>query len=129
MNIPTEKQAILHEAEKRVIDIENSFNEGFLTENERYKSVIDVWKEVAGKVEDLVKNVMEEDNPIRMMADSGARGSMNQIRQLCGMRGLMSDPSGRTIELPVKACFREGLSVLEYFISSTADVKVWRTPL
>ena len=118
MNIPTEKQAILHEAEKRVIDIENSFNEGFLTENERYKSVIDVWKEVAGKVEDLVKNVMEEDNPIWMMADSGARGSMNQIRQLCGMRGLMSDPSGRTIELPVKACFREGLSVLEYFISS-----------
>ena len=69
-------------------------------------------------METLVKNVMEEDNPIWMMADSGARGSMNQIRQLCGMRGLMSDPSGRTIELPVKACFREGLSVLEYFISS-----------
>ena len=108
----------MHEAEKKVIEIENNFNEGFLTENERYKSVIDVWKDVAGKVEDLVKNVMEEDNPIWMMADSGARGSMNQIRQLCGMRGLMSDPSGRTIELPVKACFREGLSVLEYFISS-----------
>ncbi len=118
MNIPSEKQEIMHEAEKKVIEIENNFNEGFLTENERYKSVIDVWKDVAGKVEDLVKNVMEEDNPIWMMADSGARGSMNQIRQLCGMRGLMSDPSGRTIELPVKACFREGLSVLEYFISS-----------
>ena len=118
MNIPSEKQEILHEAEKEVIEIENNYNEGFLTENERYKSVIDVWKDVAGKVEDLVKNVMEEDNPIWMMADSGARGSMNQIRQLCGMRGLMSDPSGRTIELPVKACFREGLSVLEYFISS-----------
>ncbi|MCM1290236.1 MAG: DNA-directed RNA polymerase subunit beta' [Corallococcus sp.] len=118
MNIPTEKQAILRDAEKEVIAIEENYNEGFLTENERYKSVIEVWKNVAGKVEDLVKNVMEEDNPIWMMADSGARGSMNQIRQLCGMRGLMSDPSGRTIELPVKACFREGLSVLEYFISS-----------
>ncbi len=118
MNIPAEKQEILRDGENRVIEIENNFNEGFLTENERYKSVIEVWKEVAGKVEDLVKNVMEEDNPIWMMADSGARGSMNQIRQLCGMRGLMSDPSGRTIELPVKACFREGLSVLEYFISS-----------
>ncbi|MGN1040154.1 MAG: DNA-directed RNA polymerase subunit beta', partial [Candidatus Fimimonas sp.] len=118
MNIPSEKQEIMREAEKEVIEIENNYNEGFLTENERYKSVIEVWKDVAGKVEDLVKNVMEEDNPIWMMADSGARGSMNQIRQLCGMRGLMSDPSGRTIELPVKACFREGLSVLEYFISS-----------
>ena len=118
MNIPEQKKAILEAAEQRVIAIEDSFNEGYLTENERYKSVIDVWKEAAGQVEGLVKDVMEEDNPIWMMADSGARGSMNQIRQLCGMRGLMSDPSGRTIELPVKACFREGLSVLEYFISS-----------
>ena len=117
-NIPEQKKAILEAAEQRVIAIEDSFNEGYLTENERYKSVIDVWKEAAGQVEGLVKDVMEEDNPIWMMADSGARGSMNQIRQLCGMRGLMSDPSGRTIELPVKACFREGLSVLEYFISS-----------
>ena len=118
MNIPQEKKAILDVAEHKVIEIENNYNEGFLTENERYKSVIDVWKDAASQVESLVKNVMEADNPIWMMADSGARGSMNQIRQLCGMRGLMSDPSGRTIELPVKACFREGLSVLEYFISS-----------
>ena len=118
MNIPSEKKNILDEAGHRVVEIEEEYNEGFLTENERYKSVIDVWKDAAAKVETLVKDVMEEDNPIWMMADSGARGSMNQIRQLCGMRGLMSDPSGRTIELPVKACFREGLSVLEYFISS-----------
>ena len=118
MNIPSQKKDIMHKAEQKVIEIENNFNEGFLTENERYKSVIEVWKDAAAQVEDLVKDVMEEDNPIWMMADSGARGSMNQIRQLCGMRGLMSDPSGRTIELPVKACFREGLSVLEYFISS-----------
>ncbi len=118
MNIPGEKKHILEDAGHRVVEIEEEYNEGFLTENERYKSVIDVWKDAASKVETLVKDVMEEDNPIWMMADSGARGSMNQIRQLCGMRGLMSDPSGRTIELPVKACFREGLSVLEYFISS-----------
>ena len=118
MNIPQEKKSILEAAELKVIAIEDNYNEGFLTENERYKSVIDVWKDAAAQVESLVKNVMEADNPIWMMADSGARGSMNQIRQLCGMRGLMSDPSGRTIELPVKACFREGLSVLEYFISS-----------
>ena len=118
MNIPQQKKAILDAAEHQVIAIEDNYNEGFLTENERYKSVIDVWKDAAAQVESLVKNVMEADNPIWMMADSGARGSMNQIRQLCGMRGLMSDPSGRTIELPVKACFREGLSVLEYFISS-----------
>ncbi len=118
MNIPDQKQSILDNAENEIIAIEENYEEGFLTENERYKAVIDVWKDAATKVETLVEDGMERDNPIWMMADSGARGSMNQIRQLCGMRGLMSDPSGRTIELPVKACFREGLSVLEYFISS-----------
>ncbi|MCH5160216.1 MAG: DNA-directed RNA polymerase subunit beta', partial [Clostridiales bacterium] len=118
MHVPKQKKQILADAEKKVIAIEDSYDEGLLTENERYKSVIDVWKDAASEVESLVQDVMEEDNPIWMMSHSGARGSMNQIRQLCGMRGLMSDPSGRTIELPVKACFREGLSVLEYFISS-----------
>ncbi len=118
MNIPAEKKDILHQAEQKVIEIEDNFEEGFLTDNERYKAVVEVWKGVEKKVEGLVAHVMEEDNPIWMMADSGARGNMTQIRQLCGMRGLMMDPSGRTIELPVKACFREGLSVLEYFISS-----------
>ena len=118
MKIPAEKAGILSATEQDVIGIEEQFNEGFLTENERYKAVIDVWKDTASKVEGLVEKGMDKDNPIWMMANSGARGSMNQIRQLCGMRGLMSDPSGKTIELPVKACFREGLSVLEYFISS-----------
>ena len=118
MKIPSEKKEILEDAEGKVIGIEEEFEEGYLTENERYKAVIDVWKDAAGKVEGLVEKGMDKDNPIWMMADSGARGSMNQIRQLAGMRGLMSDPSGKTIELPVKACFREGLSVLEYFISS-----------
>ena len=118
MKIPSEKKEILEDAEGKVIGIEEEFEEGYLTENERYKAVIDVWKDAAGKVEGLVEKGMDKDNPIWMMANSGARGSMNQIRQLCGMRGLMSDPSGKTIELPVKACFREGLSVLEYFISS-----------
>ena len=118
MKIPSEKKEILEDAEGKVIGIEEEFEEGYLTENERYKAVIDIWKDAAGKVEGLVEKGMDKDNPIWMMANSGARGSMNQIRQLCGMRGLMSDPSGKTIELPVKACFREGLSVLEYFISS-----------
>ena len=118
MNIPAQKKETLELAEQEVIAIEENFEEGLLTDGERYKAVIDVWKAAADKVEKAVKEVMEAGNPIWMMADSGARGSMNQIRQLCGMRGLMSDPSGKTIELPVKACFREGLSVLEYFISS-----------
>ncbi len=118
MNIPAEKKEVLHDSEQEVIAIEENFNEGFITENERYQAVIKVWKDAAEKIETLVKNNMEADNPIWMMSDSKARGSMDQIRQCCGMRGLMADPSGRTIELPVKSCFREGLSVLEYFISS-----------
>lgn len=118
MHVPEAKYDILARAEEAIIEIENNFEDGFLTENERYTSVIDTWKAAAKEVEGLVGESMEPTNPILMMADSGARGSMNQIRQLCGMRGLMADPSGKTIELPVKACFREGLSVLEYFISS-----------
>ncbi len=118
MHIPMDKKGILQEAEQQVIAIEEKYNEGLLTDDERYNHVIDIWKEASGKVENLVKDGMTDDNPIWMMANSGARGSMNQIRQLCGMRGLMSDPSGKVLELPVKSCFREGLSVLEYFISS-----------
>ncbi len=78
---------------------------------------------------DALRESMDRYNPIYMMADSGARGSMNQIRQLAGMRGLMADTAGRTIEIPIKANFREGLSVLEYFISAEAPVRVWPTRL
>ena len=91
---------------------------GMVTDDERYKKVVGIWKEATDKVTEKLKGTLDKFNPIWMMANSGARGSMNQIRQLSGMRGLMTDPSGKTIELPVKACFREGLTVLEYFISS-----------
>jgi DNA-directed RNA polymerase subunit beta' len=89
-----------------------------MTEEERYKSVLEIWKGVTDRVTTSLEGTLEKFNPIWMMANSGARGSMNQIRQLSGMRGLMSNPSGRIIEVPVKSSFREGLTVLEYFISS-----------
>lgn len=118
MHIPSEKHEIIHQAEDKVVEIEDMYEQGFITDDERYKQVVSVWKEATDDVTDKLKGTLSKFNPIWMMADSGARGSMKQIRQLSGMRGLMSDPSGKTIELPVKACFREGLSVLEYFISS-----------
>ena len=118
MHIPKEKPEIIHAAEQKVVEIEDMYENGFITDDERYKQVVEVWKEATDEVTDKLKGTLSKFNPIWMMADSGARGSMKQIRQLSGMRGLMSDPSGKTIELPVKSCFREGLSVLEYFISS-----------
>ncbi len=121
MKIPGYKKDILDKAEKEVIKIEKNFKRGLITEEERYKEVIDIWTGATTEVEkDLESNFRNFDrfNPIWMMADSGARGSMQQIKQLSGMRGLMNDPSGRIIEIPVKSSFREGLSVLEYFISS-----------
>ena len=118
MAIPKEKPEILHKAEAKVIEIEDLYNMGLITDNERYKQVVETWKVATDEVTEKLKSTLTKFNPIWMMANSGARGNMNQIRQLSGMRGLMSDPSGKTIELPVKACFREGLTVLEYFISS-----------
>ena len=121
MKIPGEKVDILDKAEKEIIKIEKNFKRGLITDDERYKEVIDIWTAATSDVErDLEGNFKNFDrfNPIWMMADSGARGSMQQIKQLSGMRGLMNDPTGRIIEIPVKSSFREGLSVLEYFISS-----------
>ena len=118
MNIPNSKKAYVEEAGKEVIDIENLYKEGFITDEERYKSVVNVWSNVTAKVTDLLKANLDEFNPIWMMANSGARGSIDQIKQLAGMRGLMTNPNGKVIEIPVKSSFREGLSVLEYFISS-----------
>lgn len=118
MHIPKEKAGIISTAESKVVEIEDMFEQGFITDEERYKQVVAVWENATNEVTGKMKGTLSKFNPIWMMANSGARGNMNQIRQLSGMRGLMSDPSGKTIELPVKACFREGLSVLEYFISS-----------
>ena len=118
MAIPERKYELVHEAEQAVVKIDRQYKRGFITNDERYRLTVKEWEETIKKVTDALQNNLDTFNPIFMMADSGARGSMNQIRQLAGMRGLMADTSGRTIEIPIKANFREGLSVLEYFISS-----------
>ncbi len=118
MHMPKDKPVILKDAEQQVLKVENLYKKGFITDEERYKKVVSVWKDATDKVSKKLQSTLDEFNPILMMANSGARGSIDQIKQLCGMRGLMTDPNGKTIEIPVKSCFREGLSVLEYFISS-----------
>lgn len=118
MHIPPEKKGILDEAEKRVINIEKLYERGFMTEDEKYKLVVSEWSKANDEVTDALKKTLDEFNPINMMAISGARGSMKQIAQLSGMRGLMTNPQGKTLETPVRSSFREGLTVLEYFISS-----------
>ncbi|MBQ6895099.1 MAG: DNA-directed RNA polymerase subunit beta' [Clostridia bacterium] len=105
-------------AQKRVDKIDKQFRRGLFTDEERYNKVIDVWNSASSMVTDAMMENLDELNPIFMMANSGARGSVNQIRQLAAMRGLMADTSGRPVEIPIKANFREGLTVLEYFIST-----------
>ena len=120
IHVPEKKKELVNNAELKVRHITNMFDNGFLTEDERYRAVVKVWEETTDQVTDELKKLKAREpfNPIHMMADSGARGSMQQIRQLAGMRGLMKDPTGKTIEMPVRANFREGLTVLEFFISS-----------
>ncbi|MGM9619123.1 MAG: DNA-directed RNA polymerase subunit beta' [Oscillospiraceae bacterium] len=118
MTVPQKKYDLINKTEKRVLEIEEQYNMGFMTDEERYRAVVREWEDTTIVVSDALKNSLDKFNPIFMMADSGARGSMKQIRQLAGMRGLMANTAGKTIEIPIKANFREGLSVLEYFISS-----------
>ncbi len=118
MHMPKAKDEILKEAEEHVLKVGNLYKKGYITDEERYKKVVSIWKKATDDVTDKLMDTLDEFNPILMMANSGARGSKDQIKQLAGMRGLMTDPNGKTIEIPVKSCFREGLSVLEYFISS-----------
>ena len=118
MTVPEKKKTILAEAEKTVEKIARDFRRGLTTEEERYKAVIETWKEADDEITEALLTGLDKYNNIYMMADSGARGSDKQIKQLAGMRGLMADTSGRTIELPIKSNFREGLDVLEYFISA-----------
>ena len=118
MVVPAIKYELVKEAEGKVVEIENFYRQGFITNDERYRLVVQQWEKTTADITGALQGNLDEFNPIYMMADSGARGSMAQIRQLAGMRGLMADTAGRTIEIPVKANFREGLSVLEYFISS-----------
>jgi DNA-directed RNA polymerase subunit beta' len=120
IHVPKGKQEIIAASEKQVDRTEAMYRRGLMTNDERYKKVVDIWNKATDDVADLLKKMNAENkfNPIAMMADSGARGSIDQIKQLAGMRGLMADPSGRIIDRPVKANFREGLTILEYFISS-----------
>ncbi|MGN1061122.1 MAG: DNA-directed RNA polymerase subunit beta', partial [Candidatus Coproplasma sp.] len=118
MHIPAAKKAIVEETEQKVLQIERKYQRGLLREEERYNAVINAWDNATDTVTDALKASLDKFNPIWMMANSGARGSIDQMKQLSGMRGLMVNPQGRKIEVPVKSCFRQGLSVLEYFISS-----------
>ncbi len=118
MTVPAAKKEILADAEKTVETITRKFHRGLLTEEERYKAVVNTWFAADDKLTKALMAGLDRYNNIFMMADSGARGSQAQIKQLAGMRGLMADTSGRTIELPIKSNFREGLDVLEYFISA-----------
>ena len=119
IKIPAEKAAILDATEKEVDKTERLFRRGLMSPDERYRKVIDLWTEATDKVtEKLMATTMDKFNSVYMMANSGARGNVQQIRQLAGMRGLMADPSGRIIDRPIKANFREGLTILEYFIST-----------
>ena len=118
MTVPSAKNEMIQETEQEVVNIERQYKRGFITDDERYRLVVSEWEQTTKKVTDALSNCLDEFNPIYMMANSGARGSMNQIRQLAGMRGLMANTAGKTIEIPIKSNFREGLSVLEYFIST-----------
>ena len=118
MTVPAEKTEYLADAEKKVDKITRNFRRGLITDEERYKEVIKVWQVADDKIKDALLGGLDKYNNIFMMADSGARGSDKQIKQLAGMRGLMADTTGRAIELPIKSNFREGLDVLEYFISA-----------
>ena len=118
MHIPDEKRQIVSDTEQKVFQIERKYQRGLLREEERYNAVIKAWDDATDAVTEALKKSLDKFNPIWMMANSGARGSIDQMKQLSGMRGLMVNPQGKKIEVPVKSCFRQGLSVLEYFISS-----------
>lgn len=118
ITVPEKKKVILAEAEQTVETVEQQYRRGLITEEERYQKVIETWSEATDNVTQALLDTLDRFNPVYMMATSGARGNIQQIRQLAGMRGLMADPSGQIIDLPIKANFREGLTVLEYFIST-----------
>ncbi len=116
--IPPQKKEYLAEAEATIEDINDQFQMGLISNDERFRLVLKTWEKTTNKVTDALQENLDNYNPIFMMADSGARGSINQIRQLAGMRGLIANTSGKTIEVPIRANYREGLNILEYFISS-----------
>ncbi|KAB8142070.1 DNA-directed RNA polymerase subunit beta' [Chloroflexia bacterium SDU3-3] len=118
VEVPPIKLDILASADQRVRDVDKQFRRGLITEEERYREVVAIWTDATKQTAEAVKVNLDSYKPVAMMINSGARGNANQLSQLAGMRGLMSDPTGRIIELPIKSNFREGLSVLEYFVST-----------
>jgi len=118
IEVPQSKPKLLEEAGERVNIIENQYNRGLITEDEKYNNTIGVWMETTDKITDIISHTLDRYGGIYMMATSGAKGNISQIRQMAGMRGLMTDPSGKIIDFPIKSGLREGLSVLEYFIST-----------
>ncbi|HMP39996.1 MAG TPA: DNA-directed RNA polymerase subunit beta' [Roseiflexaceae bacterium] len=118
IEVPADKSNILGESEQREADVEKQFRRGLITEEERYREIVDIWQTATRETTKAVKQNLDRYGPVAMMVNSAARGNINQLSQMAGMRGLMSDPTGRIIELPIKSNFREGLSVLEYFVST-----------
>ena len=118
IEIPKDKGARLEAADESVNEIDRQFQRGLITEDERYEQVVELWQRTTKDVSDKMMDGFSEENPVRMMTDSGARGNKGNIGQLGAMRGLMADPSGRIIDVPVRSNFREGMTVLEYFIST-----------
>jgi DNA-directed RNA polymerase subunit beta' len=115
---PPQKVKLLEESEKKIGLIEDQFNRGLITEDEKYESTVQVWMEATDKVTDDIAHSLDPYGSVYMMATSGAKGNISQIRQMAGMRGLMTDPSGRIIDFPIKASLRNGLKPMEYFIST-----------
>ncbi|HEU5089386.1 MAG TPA: DNA-directed RNA polymerase subunit beta', partial [Roseiflexaceae bacterium] len=118
VEVPPAKLGILDESDQRVADVEKQFRRGLITGEERYREIVEVWQTATKSVTEAVKKNLNPFRPVAMMVNSAARGNINQLSQMAGMRGLMSDPTGRIIELPIRSNFREGLSVLEYFVST-----------
>src|SRR5438093_2877184 len=118
LRVPEEKEQLLAEADARIAEIDEQYEMGLITDEERYEQAVDIWREKTDKVQEVIQKRLEEYGGVYIMAVSGAKGNISQISQMAGMRGLMSDPAGRIIELPIRSSFREGLSVLEYFIST-----------
>jgi DNA-directed RNA polymerase subunit beta' len=118
IEVPQSKQKLLEEAEERIAIIENQYRRGLITDDEKYNGVIGVWMETTDRITETIRDTLDRSGNIYMMATSGAKGNISQITQMAGMRGLMTDPSGRIIDFPIKSSLREGLTVLEYFIST-----------
>ena len=118
IEVPRDKAKLLEEGDEKIAVIESQFDRGLITEDERYSSAIQVWTETTDKITETISQSLDRYGGVYMMATSGAKGNISQIRQMAGMRGLMTDPAGRIIEFPIKSSFREGLSVMEYFIST-----------